>query len=96
MKNNKSEDIGYYGDGKNVRSKGLVVVSLGLHRGMEPQCANVSAVSFAGSPLVELETYSCLGKPLFLIHFFIGHHVIFKLNFSCRLLYWKEDAAKLI
>lgn len=70
--------------------------SLCLHGGMEPQCASGSVVNFACRPLVKLEKYSCLGKPLFLIHFFIGHHVIFKLNFYYRLLYWKEDVTKLI
>ena len=55
---------------KNVRIKVLALVSIGLHRGMEPQCASLSVVSFAGSPLVELEIENILRKLLFLILFF--------------------------
>lgn len=82
--------------GKRSEVKGLIIVSLRPPRGMEPQSANVSVVSLADSPMVELDTNISLGKPLFLIHFFIGYQVIFKLNFSCRLLFWEKDTTKLI
>lgn len=56
--------MGYYGDRKNVRSEGVVIASLTLHRRMEHGSESVIAVTFAGSPMLELDTNSSLAKLL--------------------------------
>lgn len=79
--------------GKNVRSEGLITQRNGASI-CQHECGQLERQ--IDSPMVELDTNICLGRPLLLVRFSIGHQVIFKLNFSYRLLCWEEDATKLI
>lgn len=60
--NQKVWDIMETGKMSEVKMWSLHLLT--LHRGMEHGSANVIAVTFAGSPMLELDTNSSLANPL--------------------------------